>query len=338
MRSVRRLSTLLLLAVALGAQAGDEPGEPAPARLDKANEQAARNIVQTFAREGGRLTTRLKGLKKEDVIVVGGLFDFVQEILVAFRCPHTVIRPADLEHLSLEPAERKLVLLNCHLIDRKFPARQPDRPRPSEKEAAAKLGKVIEEAGLDGPTSPGKAIRERFGEVKFFAGSDYSEAGLKRLGAAVKKGAWLYSTDWAVLAVEKALPGTIRWTGRTTYEEVIEVKPSSAGKRHSLLKGVFDDTPKPRWWIETESYLFTVKGKHTRLIESRVLGARYHDNRNIVVLLEPGKGRVLHALSHGYLQRGRSGDATAMQRLLANYLVEKSLANRRAELEAEDKR
>jgi hypothetical protein len=335
MRSMRRFSALLLLAAALGAQGDDEP---APARLDKANEEAARNVVKTFAREGGHLTTRLKGLKKEDVIVVGGLFDFVQEILVAFRCPHTVIRPADLEHVSLEPAERKIVLLNCHLLDRKFPARQPDRPRPSEKEATARLGKVIEEAGLDGPTAPGKAIRERFKEVRFFAGSDYSEAGLKRLGAAVRKGAWLYSTDWAVLAVEKALPGTIRWTGRTTYEEVIEVKPSSAGKRHSLLKGVFDDTPKPRWWIETESYLFRVKGKHTRLIESRVLGARYHDNRNIVVLLEPGKGRALHALSHGYLQRGRSGDATAMQRLLANYLVEKSLANRRAELEAEEDR
>ena len=329
---MRKLSALLLLAAALGAQGDDEP---APARLDKANEEAARNVVKTFAREGGQLTNRLKGLRKDDVIVVGGLFDFVQEILVAFRCPHTVIRPADLEHFSLEPAERKIVLLNCHLLDRKFPARQPDRPRPSEKEAEARLAKVIADAGLDGPTAPGKAIRKRFAEVKFFAGSDYSEAGLKRLGAAVKKGAWLYSTDWAVLAVEKALPGTVRWTGRTTYEEVIEVKPSSAGKRPSLLKGVFDDTPKPRWWIETESYLFTVKGKHTRLIESRVLGARYHDNRNIVVLLEPGKGRVLHALSHGYLQRGRSGDATAMQRLLANYLVEKSLANRRAELAAE---
>ena len=101
MRLMRKLSALLLLAAALGARAGEEPDGPAPARLDKANEEAARSVVKPFAREGGHLPPRLKGLGKEDVIVVGGLFDFVQEILVAFRCPHTVIRPADLRDADL---------------------------------------------------------------------------------------------------------------------------------------------------------------------------------------------------------------------------------------------
>ena len=108
------------------------------------------------------------------------------------------------------------------------------------------------------------------------------------------------SSDWAVLALERALPGTVRWTGHTTYEETVEVIPGMTGKRHSLMKGVFGKPAKARWWLETEAYLFAVKGKHKRLVESRQLAARYHGNKNIAVLFEPGKGRVLHnVLGHG---------------------------------------
>ena len=51
---------------------------------------------------------------------------------------------------------------------------------------------------------------------------------------------------------------------------------SPAGKRHPLLEGVFTPGAKPRWWLETESYLFTVKGRHKILVESRALGAQMH--------------------------------------------------------------
>ena len=207
------------------------------------------------------------------------------------------------------------------------PASQDERAQLSDAEAERRLRQVLKEAGLDGENAPGKAIRERFKDVKFFAGSKYSLAGLKRLGAAVRKGSWLMSSDWAVLALERALPGTVRWTGHTTYEETVEVIPGMTGKRHSLMKGVFGKPAKARWWLETEAYLFAVKGKHKRLVESRQLAARYHGNKNIAVLLEPGKGRVLHALSHGWLQSGREDDMAVMQRLMLNFLTEKSIQN-----------
>jgi hypothetical protein len=35
----------------------------------------------------------------------------------------------------------------------------------------------------------------------------------------------------------------------------------------------------------------------------------------------------LHALSHGYLQKGGVEDVSVMQRLLLNFLIEKSVAN-----------
>lgn len=319
---MRRAAALLLASLALGQDADG----PAESRLDEANRKAATEVRRTFAREGKQLTTLLKGLRKEDLIVVGGLFDFVQEVLTAHRVEHTVVSPAELEHVPLEDPWRKVFLLNCHLIDRRFPASEPARPRASEEEAQAKLERVLDEAGLKGDTAPGKAIRDRFGEVRHFAGSDYTEKGLARLGAAIREGAWAMSTDWAVLVWEQALPRTIRWTGRTTFEETIEVRPALAGRRDPLLEGVFPE-PKARWWIETESYLFAVEGRGRVLVDSQQLGARYGGNRNVVVLAEAGKGRVLHALAHAYLVKGAEKDLSAMQRLLVNLLLAKSLEN-----------
>jgi hypothetical protein len=324
MSVMRRVAPLLLLA---GFLLGQEPG-PADTRMDKANRQAAARVYRTFAKQGKLLSTQFKGLRKEDVIVLGGLFDFVQEVLGAYRLEHTVLTPAELEHHPLPEPERKILFLNCHLLDRRFPPSQYPAGRASDEEAAEQLRRVLKQTGLDGAGAPGQAIRERFAEVSHFAGSDYSQAGLKRLGGAIRAGAWVVSTDWAVLALEKALPGLIRWTGRTTYEEKVEVQPALAGRRHPLLKGVFPDPARAKWWIESESYLFaTGKGHARALVESRALGARYRGNKSVVVLLEPGKGRVLHALTHGYLQKGKAEDVCVMQRLLLNFVIAKSLQN-----------
>lgn len=333
---MRGIAAFCLVAAVAAQEAGDDA--PAKTRLDDANREAVERVCRTVADEGSGIRNRLRGLREGDVIVVGGLFDFVQEILAAYRVPHTVVAPAELEHQPLDPAERKLVFLNCHLMDRKFPESQAQAPRPSGAEAARNLERVLKEAGLDGQNAPGKKIRERFSEVKFFAGSRYSVAGLKRLGRAVKAGAWVMSTDWTVLAIERALPGTIRWTGHTTFEETIEVKPGLTGRRHSLMKGVFGEPPKAKWWLETEAYLFAVKGRHKLLVESRALASRYHGNKNVVVLLEPGKGRVMHAISHGWLQRGGAEDLSVMQRLLLNFMTEKSIENWRRERAEKDRK
>jgi len=331
MPAVRRVAPLLLLA---GFLLGQEAG-PADTRLDPANLKAAATVYRTFAKRGALLSTQFKGLRKEDVIVVGGLFDFVQEVLSAYRLEHTVLTPAELEHHPLPEPERKLFFLNCHLLDRRFPPSQPAAERASDEEAARRLRQVLKHAGLDGAGAPGQAIRERFAEVSHFAGSDYSRAGLERLGGAIRAGAWAVSTDWAVLALEKALPGVIRWTGRTTFEEKVEVRPALAGRRHPLLKGVFPDPARAKWWIEAEGYLFaTGKGRATVLIDSRALGARYRGNKSVVVLLEPGRGRVLHALTHGYLQKGKAEDVGVMQKLLLNFVIGKSLQNYERALKA----
>ncbi len=296
-------------------------------RLDATNKKAAARVARTFAQKGRSLRSQFRGLTKEDVIVVGGLFDFVQELLVAWGCPHTVIRPSELEHVAMKRPDRMVFLLNCHLLDRRFPATQP-RPGPvTDKQAADRLERALKTAGLTEQTSPGRAIRERFKEIARFAGERYSQAGLKRMAQAVKQGAWVYSNDWAVLALERAFPGRVRWTKQGTFEETIEVQPALAGRRHPLVKGLFPKGKKIRLWLETESYLFTMKGRHTKLIQSRALGARYQNNRNVVSLFAHGKGRVMHSLVHGYLQKGKTDDAELVQKLLVRYLIQKSIQN-----------
>jgi len=335
MRRTTALAALLLAAAAPGQErSGEEDAAeardgdaPAPTRMDETNREAAARVVRTFARKGRSLRSQLRGLEKEDVVVVGGLFDFVQEMLVAWRCPHTVIRPSELEHVPMKRPERMVFLLNCHLLDRRFPDAQPAPGPAGDAAAAARLEKALKAAGLTEKTAPGRAIRERFEEVKRFAGEDYSAAGLARLADAVKQGAWVYSNDWALLALEKAFPGRIRWTKRATFEERIEVEPALAGRRHPLVKGLFPKGKRVKLWLEAESYLFELRGRHTKLIRSRALGARYGNNRTVVALFEHGKGRVLHSLAHGYLQKGRTRDAELVQKLLARYLVAKSIEN-----------
>mgnify|MGYP006908258318 FL=1 len=248
---MHRLLPLLLAASVLGQEAEPEP-DPGATRLDDTNREAVERVRKTFADEGKSIRTQLRGLKKQDVIVVGGLFDFVQEILAAYGQPCTVVAPAELEYVALDEPERKLFLFNCHLVDRHFHGSVPKPAAVSDEEAERRLEAVLKEAGLEGDGAPGKAIRERFGEVKHFAGSDYSKAGLKRVGEAVKAGAWAFSSDWALLVWEQALPGTLRWTGHHTFEETVEVKPALAGRRHALLTGVFP-AGKARWWLETAS-------------------------------------------------------------------------------------
>lgn len=330
---MRKSLLLLLAAAALGQDEG-----PAKNRLDEANRAAAEKVYRTVADPTYGITNRLRGLAKEDVVVVGGLFDFVQEILVAYRCPFTEISPTQLDKFSFNP-ERQILFLNCHLINDKFPQSNMAVQELTEEEAQRNLERVLKESGLTDETAPGNAIRKRFEEVKMFAGATYSMAALHRMGSFVQKGGWIFSTDWAILAVQAACPNTLQATGAKTFEETIEVTPSAFGRRSPLLEGAFEPgKPRARWWVEVESYLFDLKSPRARLlVESSQLAARYGGNRNVVAMVEEGKGRIVHALSHGYLQKGTAADMGVMQRLVVNLLMERSLMNWKRDQEQKEK-
>ena len=82
MAPMRRALWLFLALLPLPLLLAQE-GEALPStRLDEANRTAAVEVRRTLDERHGGLKNKLRHFRKDDVIVVGGLFDFVQEILV----------------------------------------------------------------------------------------------------------------------------------------------------------------------------------------------------------------------------------------------------------------
>ena len=130
-----------------------------------------------------------------------------------------------------------------------------------------------------------------------------STDGIEKVRKFVKAGGFLYTTDWALkFVLEKAFPGYVSFNGRKTGDDVVEVdvqKKDSAFLQHVKLA---DD--KPKWWLEGSSYPIEIENeeKVDVLIESKEMKKRYGE-APIAVEFDYGDGKVLHIVSHFYLQR-----------------------------------
>ena len=76
------------------------------------------------------------------------------------------------------------------------------------------------------------------------------------------------------------------------------------------------------WVVDLESPSISIENprKVTVLISSREVGSR-SGNRSVAVVFEPGKGRVLHVLSHFGKQGSFLNEAT-IENLLVNFLLD----------------
>ena len=135
---------------------------------------------------------------------------------------------------------------------------------------------------------------------------DIGPKGIERIRKFVNAGGFLYTTDWALSnVVEKAFPGFIAKGGVESANDVVQVEVVE--KQDNLLKHLTLSGEKPRWWLESSSYPIKVVNaeKVKVLISSAQMKQRY-GQAPIAVMFNYGDGKVLHIVSHFYLQQNQN--------------------------------
>ena len=126
----------------------------------------------------------------------------------------------------------------------------------------------------------------------------------KQLEQQVSQGKWLVSSDWALgNFIEPAFPGTVRWTRRSTGDEVISVEPSL----NSLWSEVVVLGADPQWWLECSSHPIKVLNSEKVTIEAASHDLLSSYNAPVVaVSFNWGRGYVFHVISHFWCKRSRT--------------------------------
>ena len=129
------------------------------------------------------------------------------------------------------------------------------------------------------------------------------QEGVRNLRNFVEKGGFLFTTDWALKhVIEPGFPGTLRYNGRATGDEVVRVEIDA--KEDPFLKSLIGEGDDPQWWIEGSSYPIEILDKNNVevLVRSKEVKEKYGESP-VFTSFNYGKGKVYHMISHFYLQR-----------------------------------
>ena len=126
---------------------------------------------------------------------------------------------------------------------------------------------------------------------------DHHTNGVKKWVAA---GGYLITTDWAVRPLQAMFPSHIRWTGDTTADTCVQLDVNE--KSTDLLNYDQATDELPIWWLEGSSYPFRVSEDVDIMLTSKELKDRYGSSL-VAVSWDYGEGKVVHIISHLYLQR-----------------------------------
>jgi len=128
--------------------------------------------------------------------------------------------------------------------------------------------------------------------------------GLDKIKAFVKRGGFLFTTDWALLNIlEKIFPEYVKYNQTPTGDDCVAVQV--VDKSNKFLEGLFKAEEEPIWWLESSSYPIEIvdKSKVNLLVTSKEMKKKYGE-APIVISFDYGDGgTVLHMTSHYYLQR-----------------------------------
>lgn len=154
---------------------------------------------------------------------------------------------------------------------------------------------------------------------------EMSAAARERVRRFVNAGGFLYTTDHAVKhVIEPLFPGTLRFTGVTSTEEIFPMVP--AGDQGLLAR--IGGAGHPRWQLASGGYLFEIldRRKVDVLMSSPQVGARY-GTPALGVRFRVGDGQVIHVTGHFFTQPGQRPEVAAagaaFERLSENVVGEK---------------
>jgi hypothetical protein len=157
---------------------------------------------------------------------------------------------------------------------------------------------------------------------------EMSAAARERVRRFVTAGGFLYTTDHAVhYLIERIFPGTIRWNGESTTEEIFNVRVSPSVDR-GLLRHIGNTAGHARWQLAGGGYPFVVVDPQRVdvLMSSAQVGARYHAPA-LGVRFRVGDGQVIHVTGHFFTQPGQRPEVAAagqaFEQLSANVVEEK---------------
>lgn len=123
----------------------------------------------------------------------------------------------------------------------------------------------------------------------------------------VDGGGWLVTSDWALEAVSRAFPGTIRRkAGPTSSDEVVSVEPGAESAFADVVVLGCD----PQWWLEASSYPIEILDPERVRVEaaSHELLVRFGAPA-VATRFDWGAGHVYHVISHFWLKKTRTADA-----------------------------
>ena len=144
----------------------------------------------------------------------------------------------------------------------------------------------------------------------------------------VRKGGYLFSTDWGIAhVVAPTFPAYVATAGNRAplVETVLHIEPNKDNKRHPLLEGVFLRDTQAQWWLEQASFDIKIedRDKVEVLIDCPQLAKIFHRDPAVAVTFRHGKGRVLHVMGHYYQKMGNLAGTLAAHRLALNFIMEK---------------
>jgi hypothetical protein len=137
---------------------------------------------------------------------------------------------------------------------------------------------------------------------------DIRDKAIRKLVTFVREGGLLITTDWALQNVlEKGFPDKVKYNQKPTGDEVVRITVKDPD--NPIVKGFLEADGEPLWWLEGSSYPIEILDKKNVkvLVYSNELKAKYGESP-VIVEFEHGDGKVIHMISHFYLQRTETRD------------------------------